>query len=213
MATNLFEKVQELQLQREKKNQEMMDFFASLNGYGQVGYGIGAGLRRLFSDGEDAEMLQAKREDAYAKRVLMEEDPEMQQNLLQGAFALSSELGQNLQTQLAEERSAQVTALKTQMEMQKLQQDMEIARGEETRKRLEQARKIQNPFEMPDDDDITATQGVIDSINWEDMGYKQAPNQLQVVRMAGLMKGQMDPTQAWLTVMGQPPSDVPINDK
>jgi len=214
MATNLFEKVQELQLKREKDNQSMMDFMASLDGYGQIGYGLGTGLARLFSgDKKDSEMLQAEREDAYAKRVLMEQDPAMQQNLLQGAFALSSELGQNLQTQLAEERSAEITALKNRMEMQKMQQDMEIARGEETRKRLEQARKIQNPFEMPDDDDITATQGVIDSINWEDMGYKQAPNQLQVVRMAGLMKGQMDPTQAWLTVMGQPPSDVPINDK
>jgi hypothetical protein len=212
MATNLFEKVQELQLQREKKNQEMMDFFSSLNGYGQVGYGIGAGLRRLFSDGEDTEMLQAKREDAYAKRVLMEENPEMQQKLLQGAFALSSELGQNLETKLAEERSAQVTALKTQMEMQKMQQEMAIALQEQRRKDLEAAQTMQRQFKAPSKETLAAATQFASDIDWEGMGYTQAPNKFQVYNMAGRMEYGLPAEQAMLAAMGAAPADRPIQD-
>lgn len=213
MATNLFEKVQELQLQRQKQNQEMFDFMQSLDGYGQIGFGIGAGLRRLFSDGKDEEMLQAEREDAYAKRVLMEQDPQVQQQLLQGAFALSSELGQNLETKLAEERSAQVTALKTQMEMQKMQQDMAIALQEQRRKDLEAAQTMQRQFKAPSKETLAAATQIASDTDWEGMGYTQAPNQFQIYNMAGRMEFGIPSDQAMLLAMGAAPADRPIQDK
>ena len=214
MATNLFEKVQELQLQRQKKNQEMMDFMSSLDGYGQLGFALGTGIKRLFSgDKADKEMLQAEREDAYAKRVLMEQDPQVQQQLLQGAFALSSELGQNLETKLAEERSAQVTALKTQMEMQKMQQDMAIALQEQRRKDLEAAQTMQRQFKAPSKETLAAATQIASDTDWEGMGYTQAPNQFQIYNMAGRMEFGIPSEQAMLLAMGAAPADRPIQDK
>lgn len=214
MATNLFEKVQELQIQRQKQNQDMMDFMASLDGYGQIGYGIGRALGGLFSSGEtDKEMLQAEREDAYAKRVLMEQDPQVQQQLLQGAFALNSELGQNLETKLAEERSAQVTALKTKMEMQKMQQDMAIALQERRQKDLEAAQTMQRQFKAPSKETLAAATTFAEELDWEAMGYTQPPNKFQVYNMAGRMEFGIPAEQAMLAAMGAAPADRPIQDK
>jgi len=214
MATNLFEKVKELQDERKKQNQSMMDFMQSLDGYGQLGYGIGYGLAKLFSgDSKDTEMLQAEREDAYAKRVLMEQDPKMQQQLLEGAYALNAELGQNLESKLASEAASQMEALKTRMEMQKLKQDMAIALQERQQKDAEFAIEQQRQFKAPSKDTLAAATQMAEGTDWEAMGYTQAPTKGQIIRMAGAMEAQVPPQQAMILAMGMPPSDAPIQDK
>lgn len=213
-AESLFRKVYDLQQERKKRQEDMMDFVGRLSSEEKIGYGLGYGLASLFSGGgTDQEMLQAQREDTYAKRVLMEQDPAMQQELLQGAFALNSELGQNLQAQLAEERSAQAQALKAQMEMQKLRQDMAIALQERQQKDVEFAQEQQRQFKAPSKETLAAATQIAENTDWEGMNYTQPPTQFQIYNMAARMEFGVPAEQAMLLAMGTPPSDRPIQDK
>jgi hypothetical protein len=117
---SLFNAVRQLQAEREARNADMMSFMSGLSDTGKIGYAIGAGLSSLFSGSQDPKMLQAQREDAYAKQYLMEQDPVKRAAMRQGAYALSTELGQNLDAVEAAEASSQAKALKTQLEMENI---------------------------------------------------------------------------------------------
>lgn len=116
----LFNAVKNLQAERQLRNKEMMDFMGSLSDTGKIGFAIGSGLSRLFGGSEDPKMLQAQREDAYAKQYMMEQDPTKRAAMRQGAYALSTELGQKIDAVDAEIASAQTKALKTQLEIENI---------------------------------------------------------------------------------------------
>lgn len=202
----LFDAVERLRAQREQRSQEMANFMQGLSGSGQIGFGIGRGLQRLFSDGTDSEMLQAQREDAYAKQVLMEQDPVKQAEMLQGAYALRAGLGEDLSSNIAATRAAIADAAMKR-------QEAAMKRIKFEQEQVDRARQQLNPFEMPDANDIAAAQSMVDNIDWEAMNYPQAPNQMQILQIAGAMKAKQAPAQAILRAMGQPVADAPIQDK
>lgn len=202
----LFDAVERLRAQREKRSQEMANFMQGLSGSGQIGFGIGRGLQRLFSDGQDPEMLQAQREEAYAKQVLMEQDPVKQAEMLQGAYALRAGLGEDLSSNIAATRAAMAEATLKR-------QEAAMARARFENEMIENAQKRLNPFEMPSEDDIAAATSMVGNIDWEAMNYGQPPNQMQILQMAGAMKAGQDPSMAILRAMGQPVSDRPMQDK
>ena len=60
---SLFNAVKQLQEERKTRHQDMMNFMRGLSGEGQIGYGIGYGLGKLFGLGDESRA----REDQIAQ--------------------------------------------------------------------------------------------------------------------------------------------------
>jgi hypothetical protein len=94
MATGVERLFEQARLLSEKRGREMEAMMNRYKGFGKAGAGIGYGLARLFGAGSD-EMLQAEREDAYAKEFL-NSSSSRQQELITGATALAPTLSEKL---------------------------------------------------------------------------------------------------------------------
>lgn len=117
----LFDAVERLRAQREQRSQEMANFMQGLSGSGQIGFGIGRGLQRLFSDGTDSEMLQARQME-QAMAGINYNDPASLEAARAAVSAISPESGmafdQYLLNRMATQRDIQAKDLEMALKAQ-----------------------------------------------------------------------------------------------